>query len=218
MWKLPPGFSLLLVCVFFACNSLIAQTKTYLTAGVSSYNYSTKSEALSSQGNKYFVGVEIDKYISYHYAVTTGVSLVNGGYDNGVSKWTNRFVRVPIYIKAASLGETLGIFVGLDLNVLVKSTLSEVADTLNNRVTTNVTAAFPRIQPDFTFGLGYRLKRVTIGMKYSLALTNRYSTKVKDLTDRNNVYYGSWYAYSKTMDEHKLKASVIQFYLSLRIF
>jgi len=216
MSKLPPGFSILFICIF-AGNTLYAQTKTYLTAGVSSFNYSTKSEGLSNR-NKYFVGVEIDKYISYHYAVTTGASLVNGGYDNGVSKWNNRFVRVPLYIKAASLGETMGIFVGLDFNVLMKSTLTEVADTVGNKVTTDVTKAFPRVQPDFTFGLAYRLKRVTLGMKYSLALTNRYSMKVKDITDKNNVYYGSWYAYSKTMDDHKLKASVIQVYLSLRIF
>src|ERR1041385_6226326 len=204
MWKLPPNFSILLVCVF-GCSALHAQIKTYLTAGVSSYNYRTTSEVLSNR-NKYFVGVEIDKYISYHYAITTGASLVNGGYDNGVSKWNNRFVRVPLYIKSASLGETVGLFVGLDFNILVKSTLDEEADTLNNRVTTDVTTAFPRIQPDFTFGLAYRLKRVTLGMKYSFALTNRYSLKVKDLTDKNNVYYGSWYAYSETMVEHKLKA------------
>jgi hypothetical protein len=216
MWKFSPGFSLLFVAVF-ACSCIHAQTKTYLTVGVSSYSYSTKSEALNNPRNKYFVGLEVDKYISYHYAITTGASLVNGGYDNGVSKWNNRFVRVPLYIKSASLGETIGLFVGLDFNILVKSTLNEAADTLGNRVTTNVTAAFPRVQPDFTFGLAYRLKRITVGMKYSLALTNRYSMKVKDLTDQNNVYYGSWYAYSKTMDDHRLKASVIQVYLSVRI-
>jgi len=217
MWKLSYGFSLLIICVF-ACNRLDAQVKTYLTGGVSSFNYSTKSEALSNRGNKYFLGVEIDKYISYHYAVTTGASWVKGGYDNGVSKWNNQFVRVPFYIKAASLGETLGIFMGLDFNILVKSTLNEVADTLGHRVTNDVTSAFPRVQPDFTFGLAGRLKRVTIGMKYSFALTNRYSMKVKDITDRNNVYYGSWYAYSKTMDDHRLKASVIQLYLAVRMF
>jgi hypothetical protein len=217
MWKLSRRFSFLLAC-FFACNGLGAQTKMYLTGGVSSFTYSTKSEALNNRGNKYFIGAEIDKYISYHYAVTTGASWVNGGYDNGVSKWTNKFVRVPLYIKSAPLGETIGIFVGIDFNILLKSTLNEVADTLSNRVTTDVTSAFPRVQPDFTFGLAYRMKRMTFGMKYSFALTNRYSTKVGQLTDRNNVYYGSWYAYSKTMDDHKLKASVIQLYLSVRMF
>src|SRR5690348_2885687 len=126
MWKLSPAFSLLLVG-FFAFGSLRAQIKTYLTGGVSSFTYSTRSEALSNRGNKYFLGFEVDKYISYHYAITTGASWVNGGYDNGVSKWTNHFVRVPLYIKAASLGETVGIFVGLDFNILVKSTLDELA-------------------------------------------------------------------------------------------
>lgn len=216
MWKLSSGFSLLLAC-FFA-GSVSAQTKTYLTGGLSSFTYSTKSQPLTTLGNNFFVGVEVDKYISYHYAITTGASWVTGGYDNGVSKWTNRFVRVPLYIKAASLGETMGIFMGLDLNVLAKSTLNEVADTLNNRVTTDVTKAFPRVQPDFTFGLAWRLKRVTMGFKYSFALTNRYSVKVKDITDLNTAYYGSWYAYSKEMDAHKLKASVFQVYVALRMF
>lgn len=216
MWKFSPGFSLLLLCC--VANNLDAQTKTYLTGGASSFTYKTKSEALSTKGNSYFVGIEIDKYINYNYAITTGASWVKGGYDNGVSQWTNRFVRVPVYIKAAAMGETVGIFMGLDFNVLVKSTLNEVADTLNHRVTTDVTSAFPRIQPDFTFGLLFRMKRVTAGFKASFALTNRYSMKVKELTDRNNVYYGSWYAYSSTMDDHKLKATVIQIYLGVRVF
>ena len=139
MWKFSPGFSLLLVCCL--ANNVDAQTKTYLTGGVSAFTYKTKSEALSTKGNNYFVGVEIDKYINYNYAITTGASWVKGGYDNGVSQWTNRFVRVPVYLKAAAMGETVGIFMGLDFNVLVKSTLNEVADTLNHRVTSKSPAA-----------------------------------------------------------------------------
>lgn len=168
--------------------------------------------------NRYFFGLGIDKYISYHYAISTGAVFLHGGYDNGISKWDNRFVRVPLYIKAASLGETIDLFMGLDFNVLLKSTLDEAADTLANRVTTDVTSAFARVQPDFTFGTAYRLKRITLGMKYSLSLTNRYSTRVKDITDRNPVYYGSWYAYSLSKEDHKLRSTVIQVYLSVRLF
>lgn len=212
--------SCLLVFLFFStnCATLVAQVKTYLTAGASSYTYSTKSEALTTNGNSYFAGVTVDKYVSYHYAISGGATFLRGGYDNGISKWDNRFIRVPLYLKAAPLGETLDLFAGLDFNILMKSTLKELADTLSNYVTTDVTSAFQRVQPDFTFGIAYRLKRITLGMKYSLSLTNRYSTKVKGITDRNQVYYASWYAYSLAKDEHKLKSTVIQVYLSARLF
>ena len=195
-----------------------AQTKTYLTCGLINYSYKSKSEVLAKKkANSFFFGVEVDRYVSYHYAIATGAIYIRGGYDNGPSKWDNHFIQVPLGIKAASLGEVLGITTGVNFNYLVKSTLHEVCDTLNNYVTTDVTRAFHRIQPDFFFAIIIRLKRITIGIKPSLSLTNRYSTKVKDITDKNACYYGSWYAYVLGKDQ-KLKATAFQFSLSVRMF
>jgi hypothetical protein len=195
-----------------------AQTKTYLTCGLINYSYKTKSEILSKKNaNSFFFGVEVDRYISYHYAITSGAIYMHGGYDNGPSKWDNHFIQVPLGIKAASLGEVLGITMGVNFNYLVKSSLHEVCDTLNNYVTTDVTKAFHKIQPDFFFGIIVRLKRITIGIRPSLSLTNRFSSKVKDITDKNACYYESWYAYVLGKDQ-KLKATAFQFSLSVRMF
>ena len=211
------------VCLLFllllSYSLVFSQTKTYVTFGLINYGYSTKGEALTAGNIKTFLyGIEVDQYINYHYAISTGALFHHGGYDNGPSKWDNHFIQVPIGIKAASLGDILGISAGVNFNYLLKSTLNEIADTLGNRVTTNVTKAFHKIQPDFFFGINIRLKRITINIKPSFSLGNRYSTKVKDITDKNPVYYGSWYAYVLAKDDHKLKASGFMMSASLRLF
>jgi hypothetical protein len=209
----------LLLLFVFSVTISTAQTKTYLTGGFTSYSYKTKDEALTRGKIKaFFYGLEVDHYVSYHYAISTGAFYLHGGYDNGPSKWDNTFIQVPLGIKAASLGDVLGITVGVNLNYLLKSTLREVADTLGNYVSTDVTKACPKLQPDFFFGILIRRNRVTLLMKPSFSLTNRYSTKVKEITDRNNVYYGSWYAYVLARNDHKLKASGTQISLSIRLF
>jgi hypothetical protein len=199
--------------------TLVAQTKTYLTSGLVNYMYKTKTEALSKKKqNSIFIGIEVDRYLNYHYALTTGAIYFQGGYDNGPSQWQNHFIQVPLGIKAASLGDVIGITAGINFNYLVKSTLREVCDTLNNYVNTDVTKAFHKIQPDFFFGIIIRLKRISLGIKPSFSLTDRFSTEVKTITDKNACYYGSWYAYVLPKDSSKLKASAFQFSLSVRLF
>ena len=208
-----------LLLLLLSYSFLAAQTKTYLTLGFTDYSYSTKQESLTRGDIKsFYFGVEVDKYMNYHYAITTGAVYLHGGYDNGPSEWDNRFIQVPLGLKAASMGDILGISGGINFNYLLKSTLREVADTLGNYVSTDVTKAFHKIQPDFFFAVIIRLKRMTIGMKPSFSLTNRYSTKVKDITDQNKVYYGSWYAYVLAKDDHKLKANAFYFSASFRLF
>jgi hypothetical protein len=211
--------SVLLFLLSFSTEMAYAQTKTYFTGGLTSYSYKTKGASLTRGDIKaFFYGLEVDHYISYHHAISTGVFYLHGGYDNGPSKWDNTFIQIPLGIKAASLGEVLGITVGINFNYLLKSTLREVADTVGNYVSTDVTRAFPKIQPDFFFGILIRRNRFTFMMKPSFSLTNRYSTKVKEITDQNNVYYGSWYAYALAKNDHKLKASGTQISLSIRLF
>jgi hypothetical protein len=209
------------IALFFLLihSPTVAQTKTYLTVGLINYLYKTKSEALTTgKISGLLYGIEVDQYINYHYAISTGAIFHHGGYDNGPSKWDNQFIQIPLGIKAASLGDILGISAGINFNYLLKSTLRETADTLGNTVTTDVTKAFKRIQPDFFFGIHIRLKRLTINMKPSFSLSNRYSTKVKDITDQNPVYYGSWYAYVLAPQDHKLKASGFMVSAAIRLF
>jgi hypothetical protein len=220
MKKYVGAFCIFSICFLLAGNTILtAQTKTYLTSGLINYMYKTKTETLSKKKqNSVFIGIEVDHYLNYHYALTTGAIYFKGGYDNGPSKWDNHFIQIPLGIKAASLGDVIGITAGVNFNYLVKSTLHEVCDTLNHYVTTDVTKAFHKIQPDFFFGIIIRLKRVSLGIKPSFSITDRYSTEVKAITDKNACYYGSWYAYALGKDSPKLKANAFQFSLSIRMF
>jgi len=206
------------------------QTKVYLTGGYFSYQYHNVNY-YSQLTPPLFVGLEVDKYIGYHYAITTGINYFRAGYDDHYYtatdarinyQWKNNFLQIPVGIKLASKGDVLGIMVGINFNVLLNSSLHELADSLNNYtnyITTDVTSAFARIQPDFFFGLQYRASRVTVSFRISTSLTNRYSTKVKDITDNNGAYYESYYAYLLGKDEdHTLKTFGAQLSLSIRLF
>ncbi len=167
---------------------------------------------------KLYYGIEVDKYLTYNYAITTGAFYMEGGYDNNISRWFNKFIQVPVGIKMASLGDKIGIVAGININYLLNSKLTEVCDTLGNYHTDDVTKALKKIQPDFFWGLLFRLNRVTAQMKFSHALTNRFSTGVQKITDQNPCYYGSYYAYVIGEEQKKLKAWTTYFTLSVRLF
>ncbi len=96
-----------------------AQTKFYALGGLSNIDYHNKAYPDEPALRNFYYGVEVDRYLDYHYALTSGAFFLQGGYDNGVSRWTNQFIQVPIGIKAASLGDVLGISTGINLNYLV---------------------------------------------------------------------------------------------------
>ncbi len=197
---------------------VFSQTKYYITAGMSDIYYHNDANSGMPSLRKFYYGVEVDKYLGYHFALTSGAFYLEGGYDNNISRLTNKFIQVPIGIKAASLGDQFGISLGININYLIESQLRELCDTLNNYMTTHVTSAMPKIQPDFFFGLLFRLNRVTLQMKFAFALTNRFSTGVKTITDQNPCYYGSYYAYVIGKEEQKLTAWTTFLTLSYRLF
>src|SRR5436189_6379923 len=88
-----------------ACNDSHAQTKFYGTFGVGSLYYHNSANGGIPTTSAIYYGVEIDRYLDYHYAFTTGVLYLKGGYDNSASRWTNEFIQVPLGIKMASLGD-----------------------------------------------------------------------------------------------------------------
>lgn len=191
------------------------------------YHHNTYYDALRPP---LFAGVEVDRYIGYHFAITSGVTYFRAGYAGSYDyknasvsyKWQNDFLQIPLGLKMASKGDLLGIMVGVNFNVLLRSSVRELADSLNNfsdYIATNVTSAMPVIQPDFFFGLQVRTSRLTISMRMSTSLTNRYSTKVKSITDNNGAYYGSYYAYILGEAEgNKLKATGFMLSVSTRLF
>ncbi|HEV8511852.1 MAG TPA: hypothetical protein VGQ59_01160 [Cyclobacteriaceae bacterium] len=218
-----------LLALISASSLCSGQTKVYLTGGYFSYQYHNVNY-YSQLTPPLFVGLEVDKYIGYHYAITTGINYFRAGYDDYYItndtrinyQWKNNFLQIPLGIKLASKGDILGIMVGVNFNVLLNSSLHELADSLNNYtnyITTDVTSAFSRIQPDFFFGLQGRASRFTVSLRISTSLTNRYSTKVKDITDNTSAYYGSYYAYILGKEEdNKLKTFGAQLSLSIRLF
>jgi len=195
-----------------------AQTKFYFSGGQSDIYYHNPYHTDIPTIRKLFYGLEVDRYLDYHYAFTSGVFLLQGGYDNGTSRWTNQFIQVPLGIKVAPLGEILGISAGFNINYLRNSQLKELADTLGHYYSADVTSVMHKIQPDFFFGLLVRLNRVTLQMKFAFALTNRFSAGVKDITDRIPKYYGSYYAYVIGKEEQKLTATTTFVTLSVRVF
>jgi hypothetical protein len=194
------------------------QTKFYISGGQSDIYYHNRAHTDEPSLRKLYYGLEVDRYLDYHYALTSGVFFLQGGYDNGSSRWTNQFIQVPVGIKIAPLGEILGISAGINFNGLLSSHLRELADTLGNYYSANVTSAMKKIQPDFFFGLLIRLNRVTLQMKFSYALTNRFSTGVKTITDPIPKYYGSYYTYVLGKEEHRLTESTSFLTLSVRLF
>ena len=219
-----------LLALILASCFCAGQTKVFLTGGYFSYQYHNVNY-YSPVTPPLFAGLEVDKYIGYHYAITTGINYFRAGYDdhyytsNDVRinyQWKNNFLQVPLGIKLASKGEVLGIMVGINFNVLLNSSLHELADSLNNYtnyITTDVTSAFPKIQPDFFFGLQYRASRFTVSFRITNSLTNRYSTKVKEITDNTSAYYGSYYVYVLgRQEDYKLKTFGAQLSLSIRLF
>lgn len=209
-------WGLLLTC--FGGYRASAQTKTYFTIGRSDMFYHNKENSDIPSLPRWYYGVEVDKYLNYNYALSTGVYYIEGGYDNSISRWLNKFIQVPVGIKMAALGDKFGIVAGVNFNYLLKSQLTELCDTLGHYHTDVVTSALKRVQPDFAWGLLIRLNRVTAQMKFSHALTNRFSTKVKTITDQNPCYYGSYYAYIIGKEEQKLKVMTTYFTLSVRLF
>jgi hypothetical protein len=203
----------------FWCAVCNAQTKFYGVIGLADlyYHNSANSGMPTISGNLYY-GVEVDRYLDYHYAFTTGALYMKGGYDNGASRWTNSFIQVPLGIKMASLGDQIGIHAGINLNFLLNSELREQADPQHNYYTVDVTSAMQKIQPDFYFGLLFRLNRITMQFKYCFALTNRYSTGVKAITDTIPKYYASFYADELGKEEAKLTCWTTIFTLSYRVF
>jgi hypothetical protein len=196
----------------------VSQTKFYATGGFSSIYYHNKANSGLPSIPSLYYGVEVDRYLDYHYALTSGAFFLQGGYDNSVSRWTNQYIQVPIAIKAASLGDIMGISAGINLNYLLHSQLRELADTLGHYYTANVTPAMKKIQPDLFFGIIIRLNRITVQTRFAFAITNRYSTGVKEITDNIPKYYGSYYAYVLGKDQQKLAATTTLFTLAYRIF
>ena len=197
---------------------LLAQTKTYLLIGQADINYHNKNNEGMPDIPRLYYGIEVDKYLNYNYALTTGAFYMEGGYDNGLSRLFNKFVQVPVGIKMASLGSNLGIVAGVNFNYLLNSRLTEICDTLANYHSQDVTKAMKKIQPDLFWGLLIRLNRVTVQIKFSHAITNRFSTDVQKITDQNPCYYGSYYAYVIGKEEKKMKAMTSYFTLSVRLF
>jgi hypothetical protein len=198
-----------------ACN---AQTKFYLLGGMSSIYYHNDAHSSDPALGNFYYGLEVDKYLDYHYALTSGVFLLKGGYDNGISRWTNKFIQVPLGIKIAPIGDVVGISAGVNFNFLIDSQLREVADTLNHYYTVDVTSAMAKIQPDLYFGLLIRLNRVTLQMKFAFAITNRYSKEVKAITDAVPKYYKSYYASVLGKEDQSLTSSSTFITLSVRLF
>ena len=209
---------LLACCIMLAASDAFGQTKFYVLGGMSDVYYHNTANSGLPTIRKFYYGLEVDRYLDYHYALTTGVFYLQGGYDNGASRWYNKFVQVPVGIKMASLGDQFGISAGLNFNYLLSSHLTELADTLNNYNSVDVTRAMKKIQPEFYFGLLFRLNRVTAQFKMAFALTNRYSTDVKTITDPVQTYYGSFYVYDLGKQEKKLTAWTTFLTLSVRLF
>lgn len=222
--------NIFLVAFTTASTVCLGQTKVFLTGGYYSYQYHNNNY-YSTVSPSLFAGLEVDKYIGYHYAITTGINYFRAGYDDYYNiangdrinyQWKNDFLQIPLGLKLASKGDVLGVVVGVNFNLLLNSSLRELGDSLNNYsdyVTTDVTSAFSRIQPDFFFGLQFRASRFTISWRISNSLTNRYSTKVKEITDNNGAYYGSYYAYILgKQEDNKLKTFGMQFSISIRLF
>lgn len=207
-----------LLLTYFCGYETSAQVKTYFTVGRSDMFYHNKKNSDIPSLSRWYYGIEVDKYLNYNYALSTGAYYIEGGYDNGISRWFNKFIQVPVGIKMAALGDKFGIVAGLNFNYLLKSQLTELCDTLGNYHTDEVTSALKRVQPDFAWGLLFRINRVTAQMKFSHALTNRFSTKVQTITDQNPCYYGSYYAYIIGKEEQKLKVMTTYFTLSVRLF
>jgi hypothetical protein len=202
----------------FYFGAVNGQTKFYAVAGIGSLYYHNSANGGIPTTTATYYGVEIDKYLDYHYAFTTGVFYLQGGYDNSASRWTNTYIQVPLGIKMASLGDQFGIELGFDVNYLLHSELRERADPQNNYYTLDVTSAMKKIQPDFYFGLLFRLNRVTAQWKMSFSLTNRYSTDVKAMTDPLLTYYSSFYADDLGKEEPKLTCWTQLLKVSVRLF
>lgn len=216
---LPSCFaSLVLAISLLAGNSASAQTKFYALGGMSNIYYHNTAHTGEPSLPAFYYGLEVDQYLGYHYAFTSGAFFLQGGYDNGASRWTNKFIQVPLGFKAASLGDIMGISAGINLNFLLSSQLREVADTLNNYYSADVTSACKKIQPEFFFGILFRLNRVTAQMKFAFALTNLYAPGVKQITDNIPKYYGSYYVYVLGKEEQKLTAWTSFITLSVRLF
>ena len=210
--------SLLLAAALLAPGTGWAQTKFYALGGMSDIYYHNNSHPGEPSLRKFYYGLEVDHYLDYHYAFTSGAFFLQGGYDNGTSRWTNKFIQVPLGFKAASLGDIMGVSAGINLNFLMSSQLRELADTLNNYYSADVTSACKKIQPEFFFGILFRLNRVTAQMKFAFAMTNLYAPGVKQITDNVPKYYGSYYVYVLGKEEQKLTAWTSFFTLSVRLF
>ena len=102
-------YFLLAGCIMLTFSGLFGQTKYYATVGYGSIYYHNKANGGMPTLSNVYYGLEVDHYLDYHYAFTTGAFFLQGGYDNKASRMVNKFIQVPVGIKMASLGDQLGI-------------------------------------------------------------------------------------------------------------
>ncbi len=143
------------------------------------------------------IELNLENYINYNTAIVVGIGYWQNGYstkgyhlhvddydnkliimNNGpstqidFSSWTNHLIKFPIAIEFAPQGKQLEAALGVELNLILSSTLSDSKDYFGTIYETNITPYFKRALFNTYFSISYKWKTISATGKVFAGITN----------------------------------------------
>ncbi|MEI9919930.1 MAG: hypothetical protein WDO14_14200 [Bacteroidota bacterium] len=246
---------LLLVLLTSACFAH-GQTRIWVETGFNRHSTLAPEYQVSANGNFYdkqkfnytspTLGVRIEQYINYNFAIVTGATAWNYELNSGrkqyavqdhvlipkgyytqdytnyqpKSTWRTTYVNIPIGISFSPQGRVFGIAAGVDVNVVMKSTMNDMADTLNARYSYNATHAVNRINTAPFVSLTFKWRSFAFSAKYfsfskSLVSENVLTGAMNNAQDKNAHIAPLYYSLYRTGD---LRVHGINLTIGYRIY